>query len=167
MAITSEQYRLIMRRHPAAVTIISTGAAPQRSGMTATAVMSLSADPVRLVCAINRSSLTFNRLVHNGSFCVSTLSQDQRELAKLFSGQTASFGEERFGSQDWTTMESGAPVLRKAVMTLDCRLSQCIDVGTHALVIGEVLAGTVAPEQPALLYVNGTWAGVDASMSCA
>jgi flavin reductase (DIM6/NTAB) family NADH-FMN oxidoreductase RutF len=166
MALTSSEYRQMMRRYPAAVTIISTGRAPERSGMTATAVMSLTADPVRLVCAINRATLTFAEIERNGFFCVNTLAQEQTELAKLFS-QSARFGEARFSDEDWTTLESGAPVLRNALMTLDCRLHQCIDVGTHALVIGDVLAGQVAPEQPPLLYVDGQWAGVDTALACA
>jgi flavin reductase (DIM6/NTAB) family NADH-FMN oxidoreductase RutF len=52
-------------------------------------------------------------------------------------------------------------------MTLDCRVSQCIDMGTHALVIGDVVAGAVAPVQPPLLYVDGQWAGLDTSLACA
>lgn len=166
MALTSDQYRQIMRRHPAAVTIISTGRAPERSGMTATAVMSLSAEPVRLVCAINRATLTFTQIERNGFFCVNTLAQEQAELAKLFAGRDARFGEDRFSEQHWTTLESGAPVLRDAVMALDCRLHQCIAMGTHALVIGDVLAGTVAPAQPPLLYVDGQWAGLDTRAAC-
>lgn len=166
MALSSQEYRQIMRRYPAAVTIISTGRSPERSGMTATAVMSLTAEPVRLVCAINRSTLTFAQIERNGFFCVNTLSQEQTGLAKLFS-QSALFGEDRFAEEDWTTLESGAPVLGKALMTLDCRLHQCIDVGTHALVIGDVVAGTVAPQQPPLLYVDGQWAGVDTALACA
>lgn len=167
MPITSNEYRQIMRRYPAAVTIISTGRAPERSGMTATAVMSLSADPVRLVCAIQRSSLTFAQITQNGFFSVNTLSQEQTGLAKLFAGQTECFGEARFAEQDWAVLESGAPVLRNAVMTLDCRLCQCIEIGTHALVIGDVLAGTVSPGQPPLLYIDGQWAGLDTSVACA
>jgi flavin reductase (DIM6/NTAB) family NADH-FMN oxidoreductase RutF len=167
MPITSDQYRQIMRRYPAAVTIISTGRAPERSGMTATAVMSLSAEPVRVVCAINRSSLTFAHMERNGFFCVNTLSQEQTELATLFAGRDTRFGEERFSEEHWTTLESGAPVLRQAVMALDCRLNQCIEMGTHALVIGDVLAGTVVATQPPLLYVDGRWAGLDTRLACA
>ena len=167
MPMTPDQYRQIMRRYPAAVTIISTGTSPERSGMTATAVMSLSADPVRLVCAINSSTATLAQIQRNGVFCVNTLSQEQTALAQLFAGQAGQFGEARFSQAHWTTLESGAPVLLGAVMTLDCRLSQCIALGTHSLVIGDVLAGTVAPAQPPLLYVDGQWAGLDTSLACA
>ena len=91
-----------------------------------------------------------------------------RRLSGHHAGEPEScFGEERFSEEHWTTLESGAPVLREAVMTLDCRLSQCIDMGTHALVIGDVVAGSVVATQPPLLYVDGQWAGIDTRLACA
>ena len=36
MTFTSDEFRQLMRRHPAAVTIIATGSAPHRTGLTAT-----------------------------------------------------------------------------------------------------------------------------------
>nr|MBF0684401.1 flavin reductase [Pseudomonas sp.] len=160
MTISSEEYRQMMRLYPAAVTIITTGAAPNRAGLTATAVMSLSTDPVRIVCAINRATYTYGQIVENKSFSVNTLAHGQVRLAQAFSGQTALSGEARFCDEDWTTLASGVPVLKGAVLTLDCELSDDIDAGTHALIIGRVLAGARAPEQSPLLYVDGSWAAV-------
>jgi flavin reductase (DIM6/NTAB) family NADH-FMN oxidoreductase RutF len=161
MAISSDEYRQMMRLYPAAVTIITTGSKPNRAGLTATAVMSLSTDPVRVVCAINQASNTYARIAENKSFSVNTLTQDQIPLAKAFSGQTSLSGEARFAGDDWTTLESGAPVLKGALMTLDCELIECIDAGTHALIIGKIVAGKRAPDLSPLIYVDGNWAGVD------
>lgn len=160
MAVSSEEFRQMMRLYPAAVTIITTGAAPNRAGLTATAVMSLSTDPVRIVCAINRAAYTYGRIVESRSFSVNTLSHGQVGLAKAFAGQTALAGEARFCDDDWTTLASGVPVLKGAVLTLDCELVENLDMGTHALIVGHVLAGARAPERSPLLYVDGNWAGV-------
>lgn len=160
MAISSDEYRQMMRLYPAAVTIITTGTAPHRAGLTATAVMSLSTDPARIVCAINQASNTLARIAENKSFSVNTLTQHQIPLAKVFSGQTLLTGEARFLDDDWTTLASGAPVLKGALMTLDCELIESIDVGTHALIIGQIVAGNRAPDLPPLIYVDGCWAGV-------
>lgn len=165
MALSSDEFRQMMRLYPAAVTIITTGAAPNRTGMTATAVMSLSTDPVRIVCAINRSAYTYAKIIENNSFSVNTLAHQHVALAKAFSGQTAQWGEERFAGDDWITLESGAPVLKGALMSLDCELVTQIDAGTHALVIGHVLAGRRAPEHPPLIYVDGHWAGVNTDLA--
>lgn len=160
MAMSSDEYRQMMRLYPAAVTIITTGTAPHRAGLTATAVMSLSTDPVRIVCAINQSTHTCARISETRSFSVNTLARHQVELAKAFSGQTSLSGEARFKDDDWTTLTSGAPVLKGALLTLDCELVDSIDAGTHALIIGRILAGRRAPELPPLIYVDGNWGGV-------
>jgi flavin reductase (DIM6/NTAB) family NADH-FMN oxidoreductase RutF len=46
-------------------------------------------------------------------------------------------------------------------LTLDCELIECIDAGTHALIIGKIVAGQRAPDLSPLIYVDGNWAGVD------
>ena len=165
MAFSADQFRQLMRQHPAAVTVIATGAAPNRTGLTATAVMSLSADPVSIVCAINRSSLTCTKIIENKTFSVNTLADHQRELASTFAGQTALTGESRFTPDDWCTLESGAPVLRHAVISLDCELMQAIETGTHTLLLGRVVAGQQSTDESALVYVDGHWAGVDHSLA--
>jgi flavin reductase (DIM6/NTAB) family NADH-FMN oxidoreductase RutF len=164
MALSPDEYRRMMRLYPAAVTIITTGAAPNRTGLTATAVMSLSADPVRIVCAVNRSAYTYAKIVENKAFAVNTLAHHHVALATAFSGQTAQYGEARFAHDDWVTLESGAPVLKDAVMSMDCELVMQIDAGSHALLVGQVVAGMRAPERPPLIYVDGHWAGVDTGL---
>ena len=73
MTFSADQFRQLMRQHPAAVTVIATGAAPNRTALTATAVMSLSADPASIVCAVNRSSFTCAKIIENKSFSVNSL----------------------------------------------------------------------------------------------
>ena len=163
MTFTSDEFRQLMRRHPAAVTIIATGSAPHRTGLTATAVMSVSMDPSSIVCAVNRTSFSYAKIVQNKSFSVNTLSQQHVSLAKVFSGQATLSGEDRFADEDWCPLATGAPVLKSAVISLDCELLQTIETGTHALIIGKVVAGRQSPDEPALIYVDGQWTCVDAS----
>lgn len=167
MTLSADQFRKLMRQHPAAVTVIATGSAPNRSGLTATAVMSLSADPASIVCAVNRSSFTCAKILENQSFSVNTLASHQTGLASTFAGQTVLQGEQRFTSEDWCILESGSPVLRHAVISLDCELTQAIDSGSHMLLLGRVVAGRGAVDESALVYVDGHWAGVDHSLTIA
>lgn len=162
MALGADDFRRMMRRYPAAVTVITTGQAPDRAGMTATAVMSLSMEPVRLVCAINRSTYTHGKLLQYGRFCVNVLERGQVAVAKRFAGQEGVVGDARFGSGDWAVAPSGVPMLKGAALMFDCRLAQCIDAGTHTLVIGDVEAGCWADTRQPLVYVDGSWARVEA-----
>lgn len=157
MAFDADQFRRLMRLHPAAVTVIATGRAPQRTGLTATAVMSLSVEPASIVCAVNRSAYTLAQILENRSFCVNTLASDQAHLARVFSGQAGLQGEDRFSEGEWGVLETGAPSLASAVISLDCRLVQATDAATHTLLVGEVVAGRQQPQSPALIYVDGRW----------
>ncbi|AZG08502.1 flavin reductase [Pigmentiphaga sp. H8] len=161
MALSAEEFRRMMRRYPAAVTVITTGQAPDRAGMTATAVMSLSMEPVQLVCAINRSTYTHERLVRHGRFCVNVLERGQIQVAKRFAGQGGMAGEARFGADDWTSAPSGVPMLKGAVLAFDCALVRSMEAGTHTLIVGEVEAGCRSGELQPLLYVDGGWAGIE------
>jgi flavin reductase (DIM6/NTAB) family NADH-FMN oxidoreductase RutF len=165
MTFTSDEFRQLMRRHPAAVTIIATGSAPHRTGLTATAVMSLSMDPSSIVCAVNRASFSYTKILQNKSLSVNTLALQHVSLAKVFSGQATLSGEDRFADEDWCTLTTGAPVLKSAVISLDCELLQTIETGSHALMIGKVVAGRQSPDEPALVYADGQWRCVDASAS--
>ncbi len=153
----AEAFRQLMRLHPAAVTVITTGRAPARTGLTATAVMSLSVEPTSIVCAVNRSAYTRSRILDNGAFCVNTLGSEQVHLARVFSGQAGLQGEDRFAGEDWQELATGAPVLASAVISLDCKLLQSVEVATHTLLIGQVLAGRRSAQTPALIYVDGRW----------
>lgn len=163
MSFTPDDFKRLMRQHPAAVTLIATGQAPHRTGLTATAVMSMSLDPISIVCAINRSTATHDQILKNKTFSVNTLAQHQIALAKTFSGQTQVNGEDRFNGDDWCQLTSGAPVLKNSVLSFDCELLQAVEVGTHSLLIGKVVAGqlgAVSMTSP-LVYHDGQWAGLE------
>lgn len=163
MSFTPDDFKRLMRMHPAAVTLIATGQAPHRTGLTATAVMSMSLDPLSIVCAVNRASFTHDQILKNKTFSVNTLAQHQIALAKTFSGQTKVNGEDRFDADDWCQLTSGAPVLKNSVVSFDCELLQAVEVGTHSLLIGKVVAGRLGadPMSSPLVYHDGQWAGLE------
>lgn len=155
---SAEQFRQLMRRYPAAVSVVTTGRAPARTGLTATAVMSLSMEPTSIVCAVNRSAYSLAQILENGCFCVNTLGSEQVHLARIFSGQAGVQGEDRFAGEAWTELRTGAPVLASSVISLDCTLLQTVEVATHTLLIGQVLAGRRSEQEAAaLIYVDGRW----------
>ena len=155
--MTPAAFRQLMRRHPAAVNIIATGKAPHRTGMTVSAFMSLGVEPPTVVCAINRHAFTYAHMRENQVFSVNTLAVEHIGLAKLFSGQAQLFGDDRFEEDQWDNFDSGSPVLRDAVMSLECRLIKQVEESTHCLMIGEVLSGHYKDQAMPLLYRDGQW----------
>lgn len=146
-----------MRMHPAAVNIIATGQAPQRTGMTVSAFMSLGVEPPTVVSAINRNAFSYAHMVDNQVFSVNTLAVEHIEMAKLFAGQAPLFGDERFDERQWGQFDSGSPCLQDAVMSLECRLIRQVQERTHCLMIGEVISGHYNDAASPLLYRDGQW----------
>lgn len=95
----SAGFRAVMRELAGAVSIVSTGVAPTRTGFTATSVGSLSVEPARLIVSINRSSSSYSELRRCGYFGVSILAAHHEALAQRFGGEGGLKGEARFAGE--------------------------------------------------------------------
>jgi flavin reductase (NADH)/flavin reductase len=157
MAIDRESFKAGMRHLAGHVCLITT-AQPDgtRSGLTATAVCSVSASPPTLLCCVNRRSASYAAIRAAGIFAVNVLSFDDRELAGRFSGGIG--GPARFDLGLWGRLETGAPVLDSALVGFDCRLVQAVEAATHGIFFGEIQAARVstARRRP-LLYAHGVY----------
>ncbi|MDP3139525.1 MAG: flavin reductase [Burkholderiaceae bacterium] len=147
-----------MRRFPGAANIVSTGSGDERAGFTATACMSLTADPPQIGIAVNRSVSAYPKLVANRSFCINTVASDQHPLAARFAGPIK--GAARFEEGSWTTLVTGSPVLEGAVVNLDCEVATTLELSTHTLFVGKVVAARQRTDARSLLYVDGDWASL-------
>lgn len=155
---TPDEFRSAMRQLAAAVSIVAAGRPGQRNGLTATAVMSLTAEPPRLVVAVNKDASAYHLLVGEAGFCVNVLAHSQLPVGMRFSGLIK--GEERFQQGDWETLATGAPALRGALANFDCRLARVVDCGTHVLLIGDVMVARCCAGEEPLVYVDGQWASL-------
>lgn len=160
-----EQFRAAMRLFPASVCIVSTGAAPFRNGLTATAVCSLSASPPQILVCLNLETGTCRAIQANQRFAVSVLKPGHISIARRFAGiEEGAVGEQRFLQGRWGEGEFGSPVLADALLVLECTLSTFHAASTHTILIGQVLNIPNKGSEEALLYRNGAfgfWAPVD------
>ena len=153
----SDSYRAIMRHQAGAVAVIAVGVAGVRTGLTATAVCSLSDTPPTLLVCVNRTASAHDPIASLKAFSVNLLATDQQDVAASFSGRTGLKGEARFTDAGWTTMTSGAPVLESALASLDCELMDRHAFDTHSVFIGRVVGGRVRAEAQPLLYFRGDY----------
>lgn len=154
--VGAEQFRLGMRNLAGAVSVITSGHAGHRYGMTATAVCSVSAEPPTLLVCINRSTTTHDAVAKSGVFCVNVLRAQDRELSGLFSG--AQKGDARFRAEQWTRLATGAPVLLEALAAFDCRVAKRLAHGTHTIFVGAVEQLLLGKKGKPLLYSDGQYA---------
>lgn len=149
--VAAEDFKAAMRQFSAAVNVITTAHEGQRRGLTATAVCSLSTEPPRVLCCVNRTAEANSTVRASGVFAINVLPATQIELAADFAGRKA--GEKRFETGEWTTLTTGAPILSDALAVFDCKLVDHIECGTHTIFIGNVMAAA-SVKAPPLLYCD-------------
>lgn len=143
--VDGQAFRDCIARLPSGVHVVTTGGQGGRGGFTATAVASVSDNPPVVLACLNRASPQTGLFRRNGVFAVNLLPSTARPVADTFAGRTGLKGADRFTDSDWDLLATGAPVFRAAVMTLDCRLVDFREVGTHTVLFGTVVATRVAP----------------------
>lgn len=149
-------FRHAMRRLATTIALVTSGRGDRWSGMAATAVMSVCAEPPTLLTAVNRSASLHPVLMAEERFCVNLLADRHQELVGIFSGKKK--GIERFETGGWIAHETGLPVLDDALASLVCRTTQRIEVGTHTLFVGVVEHVVNHDEITPLVWVDGTFA---------
>lgn len=157
-AIEASTFRAAMARLASAVTLVTTDGPAGRRGLAATAVTSITDSPPNLLVCVNKSARSNAMIKQNGVFSVNVLSHDQENLVGAFSGPS---DKDPFGATAlWAALETGAPILKDALASLDCTLDQIINIGTHSLFVGHVVAVRIGSAKQGLVYFDRAFCGV-------
>jgi flavin reductase (DIM6/NTAB) family NADH-FMN oxidoreductase RutF len=158
MSIDATAFKRGMRHLAASVTLITTRHRDLRGGLTATAVCSVSAEPPQILVCVNKSASAHDSIGEAGFFCVNILAPLHRKIAERFAGMDGVEGDERFHDLgDWSTLTTGAPVLKGCPVSFDCRLVTEVSAGTHTIYIGEIVDLILDPAATPLLYADGAF----------
>lgn len=148
-----------MRQLTGSVTIVTAGVDSLRAGLTATAVCSVSVQPPRLLACLNKSGTTFGVLQHAGTFCINILASCDFGLAQRFSVPIDP-GSDRFDIGEWILADGRAPRLSSALAAFACEVHSITMLGSHGLVIGDVVEVFNSAQTPPLLYHDGSFATI-------
>ncbi|MFF7710587.1 flavin reductase [Pseudomonas sp. NPDC007930] len=151
-AVTLTSFRDAMARLGAAVHVVTSDGPGGRAGFTATAVCSVTDSPPTLIVCLNRNASAYPAVVANGVLCVNTLAGGQAGISNTFGGKTPM--AERFAAGTWSTLETGAPVLEGAIAHFDCQITERTAVGTHDVLLCQVVAIHSDTAAPGLLYLD-------------
>lgn len=146
-----------MRHHAGAVTLICTGSVGNRSGLTATAVCSLTDTPPTILVCINKNASAHDVIFNTGKFSVNVLGERHHAIAGIFAGQSNLKGEERFNAAGdvWGSHASGTPWLHGALAHLDCSVVEKQEFSSHTIFLGLVNEGEGSGDTVPLLYCHG------------
>lgn len=151
--ISSEEFRKALRHFPAGVTIVTIRTGDQVHGLTISAFASVSAEPPLIMVIIENRHRAYPLLMEaDAVFAVNILGEEQSELSNRFAWVK---DEDRFALGNWSSAETGAPVLTDALAWLDCRIHARYPAGSHTIFVGQVEASAVPQEEaPPLVYWN-------------
>ena len=153
MAVDADEFRAAMGSWPSGVTIVTSRSGEQIHGMTVSDFSGVSLDPpLALVCAAKSAATT--RLIEAGRcFGVNVLRFEQNALSNKFASKKDEF--KRFEGVEIFEAKTGAPLLRDALVNLDCRVVAIHDAGDHVLYVGEIEEAHVSKGEPLVFFRGG------------
>ena len=138
------------------VTVITTTTPEGPAGMTASAVCSLSLEPIQVLVCVSRSLPTHAVLERSGRFAVNVLGEGQARLARRFATRDV----DRFAG---LTLRPGCsvPVLADAIAYFECAIQERFPGGDHSIFIGRVLECGHQPGSRPLLYFDRAFSAIE------
>jgi flavin reductase (DIM6/NTAB) family NADH-FMN oxidoreductase RutF len=142
MSVPAEQFKNVMARVAATVTVVTAPSDEGPVGLTATAFTSVSAEPAIVLVCIDKSTASLQPMLDASGFTVNIMPEGAGDVAMLF----ARHGADKFGESEWSesaTRDAG-PVLKDAYAHLECTTVDRTEMGDHWVIYGEVNATAMA-----------------------
>jgi flavin reductase (DIM6/NTAB) family NADH-FMN oxidoreductase RutF len=149
--VSPEQFRNVMARHAAGVTVVTTAGPTGYHGVTVTAFCPLSLDPPLVLVCIDRQQQSHRLLETAAGWVVNLLSRDQEFLAEQFAGR-APLADSRFSRLPHHLGPLGIPRLDGCLAWIDCRPWARYEGGDHSIFVGQVVALDLGPANEPLIY---------------
>ncbi len=159
MPLDTRRFRDVMGTFTTGVTIITTLENKIPHGITANSFTSVSLSPPLVMFCLGKSSTNFDAFMNSDCFAVNILTAKQDALSTHF----ATFEGDRFDGLNWSTWETGAPILQNVISAIDCRREATHDAGDHVIMVGLVVRAEVQNQSSPLLYFKGGYETLETS----
>jgi flavin reductase (DIM6/NTAB) family NADH-FMN oxidoreductase RutF len=153
MTLDPAAFRQSMRHWTTGIAIFTAQHEEQYHGMTVSSFTSVSLEPPLVVASIQKDTRTHNLADRSGAFAITILSEDQVDISNHFAGR---MGEEqdRFLGLEIETLLTGAPLITGGLAFFDCKIVDRVNLGSHTIFIGEVLATRDINKSKPLAYYD-------------
>lgn len=141
----------------AGVAVVRAQGASGPAGFLALSVTHLTANPPTLIVSVSKSTSALPAILEAGHFAVNYLARSDQELADIFGGKAGLRGAARFDPLLWTTLATGAPVLKQACGALDCVLCETIERHDTIIAFGRIVAHTDDADHLPLVHFRGAY----------
>ncbi len=125
----------------------------EKSGYIANTAFQVTNSPEQVAISCHKDNLTTDVIRKAGAFSVSILKKELNvKLIGEFgfnSGDTV----DKFKDVEIKTAQTGMPiVINESVAWLDCKVTHTVDIGSHWMIIGEVVDSDVVQDEEPLTY---------------
>ncbi len=155
--VTPESFKTAFRNHPAGVAVITANSPDGPVALTATSVVSVSAEPPVLIFSLSALSSASAGIRAADTIVVHLLGEEDAPIARL----CASSGVDRFADpMIWTSLTTGEPLFHGIDSWIRCRIIDRMDAGGSTVVAAQaVQVSTAEPSSQAspLVYYNRAW----------
>lgn len=117
-------------------------------GLTVNSFTSLSLSPPLVLVAIDHGCSILPHFQAHPYFAVNVLRDSQRDISVRF----AEWDADRFDGLEWSSGETGVPVLLELLALFECRTVQQMDAGDHTILIGEVVHAEFRDGSPLVFF---------------
>lgn len=145
-------YRKTLGRFPTGVAIITAvDGSNNLVGMTVNSFASVSLTPPIILWSVARTTPSYLSFTRARFFIVNILSEDQEDISYKFSRPS----QDKFSGVQWRPGINGAPLIEGCVAHLECSLNDCIGVGDHDIILGNVERFACTEKLPLAFALNG------------
>lgn len=139
--------------------VIGTKVGDDVNAFTGNWVTQTSFAPPLVAIGVKKGTTSYEGIQQSGVFSVNVLESGQKDLAFAFFKPVSRVGN-KFGDVEFTTSTTGSPILKDALSWFECKVTDTIDRGDHALIVGEVVdAGVHREGDPLTLKETGLFYG--------
>ena len=133
--------------------IVSSGDIGRGNGFVSNSVFQVTAEPPQIAACCNKNNFTAEFIQKSGAYSVSVLHQNaSSDIIGRF-GYKSGKDIDKFDKVEFKLGNTGVPIVTQdSIAYLECQVKQTIDVGTHLIFIGEVVAAEVLADQEPLTY---------------
>ncbi len=125
-----------------------------KNGLVVNTAFQVSADPAKIAICVCKNSFTHDVILRSNVFAVMPLEQETPLVFIGNFGFRTGRNFDKFAKVACTQGETGCPVVKEHTLScVEVRVEQKIDVGTHTLFIGNIVAGQIfKPQGTPLTY---------------
>lgn len=155
MALDDGTLNKVTWKIPNALCLVGSRHGDEWNGMTQSWVTQVSMEPVLIAISVDQSAVTHRLIKESQVFTVNLWdAEDTRPFVKF--SKPATKDGMTLNERPIREGVTGAPVFEEAVAYLECEVRQAIDVGTHTLFLGELVAAGIDDDEAEVAAMSHT-----------